>query len=296
MKYEKVIIKQIPDDTNATASGLHKYKRSRFPSCADTFQPALMEDGRYITGIDPSGVDLSLIKDPDLREEQIKEREQISQTLKRTLPNSDFSPTSTFWESFFVKISTDQDLILNRLNPYDVLKYHLLVSNGYVAPSLDDVGNPFYRDAKYYCHVEEVEEREKISTQKLRDRAKGELVKIMEDKDRMLLIGKFLEGTKYKDRMLPDTLYGNLSDFIENRANPENVEKFIKAMKMSVEDLQYKVTVDTAIRKHIIRFKDGHYTRGGVNFGRNAMEVLHNLKQPELAIEFAQIYEEVNDK
>lgn len=204
------------------------------------------------------------------------------------------SPTSSYWETFRVGISTDQELILNRINPVDILKYHLLIENGYVAPTKDAIGDPRYRDAKYYCHVDEVEAREKISSQKLRDKAVSELSAMSDNKDKMLLIGKYLEGTKYKDRMLTDTIYSNLREYIEDKKNPENVEAFLRATKKSVEDLQFKVTIDIALRKKIIRYSGGQYTRGGVNLGKSPAAVIENLKQPEYAAEFAQIYNEVN--
>lgn len=296
MRFEKVVIKQIPDEESGTASGLGRYKRSRFPKCVDVFCAAPLPDGRFLTGINPDGYEVLLVKDPVLRSEKKHELEELNESFKRILPNVDLSPTSDFWRTFSVSISTDQDLVLNRANPHDVLKYHLLVENGYAAPSLDEIGNPRYRECKYYCHIDEVEAREKVSTQKLRDRATAELSKISENKDYMLLLGKYLEGTKYKDKMLPDTVYTNLSMYVHDSANPDNVEKFLKAVKLPIEDLQFKVTVDIALRKKIIRYQNGQYTRGGVNLGRTPTAVLENLKLPDFAVEFLQINDEVNSR
>lgn len=292
MNFQKVIIKQIADD-NDSAFGLAKYNRSRFPNCTDAFQVPF-HNGRYVTGIDPNGLELTLIKDPEVREEKKREREALTKNLQEMLPGVDISPTSSFWEDFKILINTNQDLILNKSNPLDVIKYHALVEGGYAAPSKDEVGSPRYKNAKYYCLVEEVEEKEKYSVQKLRDKATAELVKISENKDFMLIVGKYLEGTKYKDGMLAGTIYTNLSEFLNDRKNSDHVDKFLKAVKLPLEDLQFKVTIDTALRKKLIKFSNGQYNRGGINLGRTPQAVIENLKLPEFAAEFSQIYDEVN--
>jgi hypothetical protein len=178
----------------------------------------------------------------------------------------------------------------------DVIKYHWLIANGYVAPSKEAINHPKYLNANYYCHIDEVEQIKNISTRKLVDKAKAELSKIDSNKDMLYLIGSYLEGTRYKKTMKPDSLYSMLSDFIEDKKNPENVDKFLKATKLSVEDLQYKVTIETAIRKRIIKHKEGHFYKGVMNLGRNIIEVMNNLRTPEYANEFMQIHEEVNGK
>lgn len=294
MMYEKVIIKQIPDE-NQAAINLSKYNRSRFPHCHDTYQVAELPDGRFLTGLDPEGYDVRAIKNSEDRQRVAEERKELTEQLGRML-DRDLSPRSEFWTQFLIPISTDQDLILNRSNPLDVVKYHALIANGYAAPSKEASSRPEYLSAKYYCHIDDVEADNKVSTSKLRDQARAELYKIADNKDRMLSVGLYLDGTKYKKTMKENTLYSMLSDFIDDAKNPENVDKFIRVVKLPVEDLQYKVTIDTAIRKKIIRFRDGQYYRGGVNLGRDAAQVMKNLKMPDYANEFISIHEEVNGR
>ncbi len=81
MKYEKVTIKQIPED-NQSATNLKNYKRSRFPSCMDYYQAALLRDGRHITGLDPEGIDLKAIKDVDIREQEAEDRKELFEKLR----------------------------------------------------------------------------------------------------------------------------------------------------------------------------------------------------------------------
>lgn len=290
---DKIIkVKQVPDDY-AISTGLDKYGKSRMPHCRDTYQAAQGYDLRYQTGIDEDASYILSIKDDEERERKVLEIKTLRASLERLL-RKDLSGTSDFWETFFINISTDEDLILNMSNPLDVVKYHVLVANGLAAPNFESSGMPQFRNAKYYCFTEERFEQQNISAQKQRDKARAALLEMSQNDDKMLLIGQYLEGFKYKKGMKSDTYYSMLSNFINDTKNPDNVEAFIKASNTPVEDLQYKITVDKAIKSKKIKFKDGQYYRGGVNLGKNLIEVLDNLKSPEYANEFISIHEEVS--
>lgn len=272
MKYNRVIIKQVAD-SNSAAMGLENYNRSRFPGTTEAMQVAQYPDGRFLTGLS----------------------EELAETLGKKL-NEDLSETSKFWERFIMSLGSDQDKVLMADRPYDVLQYHALIANGYVAPSKEEASHPQYLSAKYYCHIDEVEEDKTISNRKLIDKAKASLFSIEQNKDLLFLIGTYLEGARFKKNMKSDTLYGMLSDYIEDKKNLDNPQLFLKAFNMPMEDLQFKVTVETAIRKKIIKFKEGQYYRGGVNLGRTILDVIQNLNTPEFANEFIQIHEEVNNE
>lgn len=272
MKYNRVIIKQVAD-SNSAAMGLENYNRSRFPGTTEAMQVAQYQDGRFLTGLS----------------------DELAKTLGEKL-NEDLSETSKFWERFIMSLGSDQDKVLMADRPYDVLQYHALIANGYVAPSKEEASHPQYLSAKYYCHIDEVEEDKTISNRKLIDKAKASLFSIEQNKDLLFLIGTYLEGARFKKNMKSDTLYGMLSDYIEDKKNLDNPQLFLKAFNTPVEDLQFKVTVEVAIRKKIIKFKEGQYYRGGVNLGRTVLDVIQNLNTPEFANEFIQIHEEVNNE
>lgn len=291
MKYEKVIVKQIPDDL-ATLTGLHKYNRSKMPQTGDFLQAAV-ENGRAVTGIDEESDEINKIFNKEKREEAKAEALTLRQNLERLLGGKDLSATSSFWETFGVRLSSDSDLILNKSVALDVIRYNMLIANGYAAPDKDSTGDPQYRNAKYYCYVEQRANDEEISTQRIRDKARSELLKLSESDDRMVLIGQYLEGDKYKTGMRPNTLYKMLSDFINDVREPDNLKRFTKAVNTSIEDLQFKIIVDRAIKKKAIKFKDGYYQRGQVTLGKNALSVYENLKKPEFANEFLSLKEEL---
>jgi hypothetical protein len=295
MNVDFVKIKQIPDDSAAHV-GLNKWGRSKMPNTFDVVQVAETEShsGIYITGLDEQGLDLLIIKDPVEREKLSEERAILRKQLEQ-YTKKDLSSSSPFWRTFAIEINPDGKQVLSRQNPYDIIKYHALIANGYVAPSEKAASSPRYKFAKYYFFIEDVEADEQVSTLKKRDRARSELYKLDGDKDKLVLIGQYLEGGKYKETMKPSTLYKNLSDYINNSQYPENVDEFLRVVKAPVEDIKYKVTVDTAIRKKIIRFRDGYYYFAAANLGKNAADVLKNLKLPEFSSEYLQIDEILNN-
>lgn len=290
MKYDKVTIRQIPDEV-ASLTGLDKHNRSKMPGTMDFLQAGVSPDGRYITGFDEYGYDLALLKDKELAKEVSAERKELRESLEKAL-SKDLSGTSKFWETFGVQVFSDQELTLNKVNPLDVVRYHVLIANGYAAPSKDKASFPEFLQAKYYCFVEERAESEDVSTQKKRDQARSELYKLSDNYDLSLLIGQHLIGDKFKKGMKPDTIYTMLSDFINSKES-DNINKFLKATKATVEDLQYKVTIDRAIKRKIIGFREGYYQRGQVTLGKTINDVYASLKKPEFATEFLSIKDEV---
>lgn len=285
-------VKQVPD-AYAISTGLDKYNKSRMPHCRDQYQVAQGYDRRYQTGIDEDAAELNFIKDEVVKADKKREIKKLRTDLEKIIGEK-LDALSSFWETFVIDISTDNDLILDMSNPMHILTHKALIANGLAAPDLASSGMPKYRNAKYYCFMEEKHEAEQVSTQKLRDKARSLLLGMSNNDDKMMLIGQYLEGFKYKKGMKSDTYYSMLSMFINDVNNKENVERFIRVSEASIEDIQYKITVDKAIKAKIIKFKDGQYFRGGVNLGKNLPEVMQTLKSPEYANEFVAIHEEVN--
>lgn len=290
MNYEKVVIKQVPDEL-AVLTGLNKYNRSKMPKTGD-FLCAAIHNGRAITGIDEDGYEINSISDSVKREEIRTEKKALREFLQSKI-QKDLSATSNFWEDFGVSISSDSPLVLNKSNPLDVIRYHMLIANGYAAPNKESTGDPKYRNAKYYCFVEERENDEEVSTQMLRDKSRAELLKLSENEELMVLVGQYLEGDKYKPGMKVKTLYKMLSDYIS--VDADNLKRFVRAISLGPEDLQFKVTIDRAIKKKVIIFnnKQGYYQKGQTILGKNPLQVYENLKKPEFAGEFLLIKDEL---
>lgn len=288
---EKIEIRQ-KADRYSELIGLNKYNRSRLPGCVEKLQVAEY-NGRYITGIDENGYEVNKITDSESRKKTKEEVKNLREYLEG-LVNEDLSGTSKFWEDFAIVIPSDNSLTLNRNNPYDIIKYYALVANRYVAPSKRDASKPEFLNTKYYAFFEDVEKAEEVSVRKLRDKAKSKLIDIENDKDMMVLIGQYLEGFRYRKELKPDTLYEMLSIYIENK-DLKNAERFLKAMLKPIEELRFKVNVDRAIKKKLVKFRDGFYYRGGTNLGKSIDDVYKNLSDPEFALEYQSIKEELEE-
>lgn len=289
---EKIEIRQKPD-RHAESTGLSKYNRSKMPQCADQLQVA-EHNGRFVTGIDDQSFDIMKIYDDMERNSKQEEIKKLRTYLEKAL-NKDLSATSDFWKTFSITLSSDTPLTLNKHNPYDVIKFYALVANGYAAPSKKDASHPRYHNTKYYAHFADVEKNEEVSMRKKRDKAKSKVLEFAEDKDMLVLLGQYLEGSKYKKNLKPDTLYEMLSLYIENK-DTKNVERFLKAIEQPISDLQFRVNVDKAIRKKIVKYKDGYFQRGNVTLGRSIDDVYKNLADPEFAMEYFSIKQELEEK
>jgi hypothetical protein len=288
---DKVTLKQLPGDNPLSTQNVNKHYKSKLPHTFDYLAPALF-NGRYLTGVDEDSFFIWSMQDAKTRE---KKREEVKEERVRLekLLGKDLTATSTFWETFSVELSADDDIIFNKSNPVHCLKYYMLLENGYVAPSIAVSGDPKYKDAKYYAFTEEGLNKDNVSIQKVKDKARAELLAISDNKDYLILIGQFLEGPKYTQKQDIDTLYTMLSSFIENPKEPKNRDKFVKALAKDREELQLRVIVDRAIRAKIIKVTNGYLQRGQVTLGKNVDEVYKKLSSPEFSNEFLSIKEEL---
>jgi hypothetical protein len=288
----KIIVKQI-SDFNADLVGLSKYGKSKMPGTFDWLQASLGPDNRYITGLDEDSIFVNSIEDEIEREAKKEEIKNLREKLARSI-GKDLSATSDYWETFGVEIKSDDDLVLVNTNPMHQVMYHMLISNYYVAPSREDTGKPEYKNSKYYAHSESRATTQNVTLKKLRDKATVKLVELSEKgKDHMILVGQFLDGKKFHEKLKEDDLYEMLS-FYPRSTDDEDVKRFLQAVEKPVEELIFKSVIDKAVRNKIIKYSGGYYQRGQVTLGKNINEVYNNLQLPEFAAEFLSIQKELN--
>lgn len=132
----------------------------------------------------------------------------------------------------------------------------------------------------------------KFQVVKKRDKAIGLLLIISENKDRMLLYGKYLEGLRYTDKLSTDTIYKMLRAYIEDK-DIKNANRFIEVFQKPIEELQQKIIIDKAIKQRLI-VKNGNgkkqiYQYGQVTLGTTIEDVYKNLMSPEFAPELIAI-------
>ncbi len=285
-------IKQIPDES-AAGVGLAKYNMSKFPNCYDSFQPALGLDGRWITGLDEDARLVNSITDPlakAQKKDEIKERREELESLT----GLDLSATSTFWDTYFIKIGGRK--ILNFDNPKDRIEYYVLLANSYVIPDINDAGDPKYAGAKFYFSRSEQEENAKAVKAKDRNKCYALLEQMSENKPRMNLVSRFIFGSLIKPDASLDSLYNLLTNYIEEDKKGERIRQFLKVTEKSTEELNLKVSVDEAVKFNVIRYRDSYYQRGNATYGKTLEEVVKYLGKVENTNELASIIEETNEK
>jgi hypothetical protein len=280
-------------DLSAQTLGLDKYNRSKFPGTFEVMQPGRTPDGRWVTGIDENAVTITSISDPVLRAQRAEEVKEIREELQR-LTGLDLAGTSEYWNTYYIKIV--DKLALNFDNPADRIKYYILLSNNYAAPELDAKANPEFINSKYYMHRSENEEGVKAVKSRERDKAVADLYAMYDNKPKLTLIGKYILASKVKDSMSQDGIYNLLRDSLSTDKDGSIVRKFNEATSKTVEELQYKLIVDEAVARHVIRIREGYYQRGNATYGKTMKDVLKFLSSPENANEFASIKEEVEEK
>lgn len=287
-----VEIKQTPD-LSAQMLGLDKHGRSKFPNTFEVLQAARTPDGRWVTGLDEDAVSIRSIKDPELREKRSEEVKDLRLELER-LTGIDLSSKSKYWETYFIKII--EKLALNFDNPHDRVKYYVLLANRYAAPELEAKTDPDYMHTKFYMHRSENEEGQKALKSRERDKAVSDLYLMYNNEPKLKLIGKYILGQKIKDTMSADGVYNQLREHFLNDKEGTVVRKFNEATSKTIEELTYKLIVDEAVAKHVIRIREGYYQRGNATYGKSMKDVLKFLSSPENANEFISIREEVEEK
>jgi hypothetical protein len=279
-------------DQSAVASGLHKHNRSKFPNTFEIVQPAKNTDGRWLTGMDENALFVNAIPDSVRRAERKEELNTLREELSR-LTGFDLSATNNeYWSSY--KVVLRETVSLDLANPDDKVKYLVLLANGYVVPELGMTNNPDYVNTKYYVSRKEEESKGRMLTKKQKDEAKSKLLEVSRDYDKLILIAKFVLGAKrIKTGMDADIIYEEISNFIDDPKDTSNVDLFLDATSRTIESLQYKLTIDEAIRSGQIKFRDGYYQRGNATYGKTLKEVIAFLSSVENSTEFASLKEDV---
>lgn len=281
-------------DQSAASVGLDKYNRSKIPGTFEILQPSKGYDGRWLTGIDENSLAINSMRDIAIRDKVKEETIALRKDLESLLNIDLGANNDAFWGTY--KIILKDNFSLNFSNAQDKLKYYVLIANQYAAPELDAVNNPEYANTKYYVSRKEEEVRERVITAKVKDEARAKLLEISKNSNKFILIAKYLLGARrIKEGMNEGVIYEELSNFLNDTKEKSNLAKFIEATNKTVEDLQYKLTLDEAVRIGIIKVREGYYQRGNATYGRSLKEALDYLSSVGNSAEFSSLKDEVDN-
>lgn len=289
----KVSLRENPRAGNLGLEKEENGYRSKFPGCYDIVQPPEGKDGRWRTGLDENSIHVNSIRNT---EERLAEKERIKKEREslEELTGYDLSGTSKFWEDYYVLIDTTTPLDMS--NPLDRIKYHVIMASGEAAPSFKDAKTqPAYRTSKYYVFRENENVSDKVEKKKRYNKAVVEFTDLMEDLEKALLVGKYLD-LPLRSTTPPNNVFDIFQTFLDNDEKLDSVNKFLIAVKKSPEELTIKMIFDDAVKKKVIRHTDGLYQRGSITLGKNPKEVLEWLTNPENSGELLNIKDEIELK
>jgi hypothetical protein len=198
-----------------------------------------------------------------------------------------------FWKKVSIRVG-NEPVYLDITEPNDLIKYCAIKAGGFnlVAPSYKDAQKFAETGQRRRFFLDRFEETlsVKVSSNKIRNQALGELHKLYEKHtDKMLLITKILDisSLSYRKNTPPDVLYQQLDKYINgegaDRDKLKASQKFMTLVNTPNEELRIRAIVKDAAGLNLLRPKsDGHiyYEKTQTPVGRTPQDILIFLKNP----------------
>lgn len=216
----------------------------RFRTCSVYLAPYLTRSGGIYTGLTP------------------EEETRLGETMR-----VDLSPSSEYWQTFFVRVGAD-DIVIDTNTPEGELKYLFLKRHKRVASGLSDKTKP---GANYVLINDDEEAREANKLNQVKRKALKEFDKMSIDDMRKCL--RILGHAS--DSMSNELIEHKLNELIED--NPQRFfDKWIDNKLRGTEFL-----VKDAVSKNVLRKNRNLYQYGTEIIGRSLEESVAFLDDPE---------------
>ena len=261
---------------------------------------------RYVTGLNEFAPNVKMLP-PGEREIKVKEiRATVSQLEKDLAANVVDPEDKEFWNKLTL-LKPDNDKFWSRINlrcgndpvyldpetdPYDLIKIHAIKAGGFsiVAKSLKDAKKASPTPKFYLDTVEEsISTRTEYS--KLRNKALVALEQMYnKNNTKLMYVAKIVDfdSVQYTKNTPVDVIYENMDIHINGEGTESNkkkaAESFIKASKLSMEDLKVTALVKDCLYYRFITTKAGGWIEtldSGIKLGKRQDEVVKFLKKPE---------------
>jgi len=194
----------------------------------------------------------------------------------------------------------DHDNVLRPAENYkDKIALLIIYNDENFPKSKHDIGNPIYRDAKFYLTTDsEVSEITKGKIKKEKE-AYGHMIKLFDedtDSKRAWEIAYYM-GIVNKQNINADDLEEKMTISILKDKTGESIDKFLAACKLSNDILLVHNMLKIAVGARIVLYSpDGYYHRGSTNYRKTQEESAEYLLTPEMQGELAELREEVNKR
>ena len=177
---------------------------------------------------------------------------------------------------------------LDDKNPVDILKKGILLGNGMLAPSLEDVKADPMASYTYVLFTEAQEDSEKLSVHKRYHLAIQDLLKLQKKRIKLLAVAKYILPSSVGIRNNEEKAYVKLTEWldgeVEKITKSAAIAKFKQVLEMDELELFTTVDFKEAFAKNIIRRNgDGYFynTISQTAYGKNQAECITFLTNPK---------------
>lgn len=283
-----VTIKPFLDEENDLV-GLKDLGLSSFPGTKKIIQVPI-KNGRFLTGFDDKASYLDYLSEDERKKElkRIKEVCKEFETKYKHLNVCDCSADNPFYSKLMIELGAGQTFF-DTNNVMDRIKLSIIEtsakysSDSFVAVNFEEAATS-NKDYFYYISNPDLDIEAEVNLTIKKDQAVAELMKIMDNRADLMLTTKFLlKPSKQLNDLQNTGLYQKLRKFIDGVIDGEssketklNYEVFLKARKLSKEELTTKVVIKYGIHQNVIRQKANKewvYIKTGNELGKTPEEI-----------------------
>lgn len=262
----------------------------------------MMENGKYITGLDKYSPTITSILDKEKRKEALKNALQLRERLEEQLGQSldqDEPDGLMFWEKFIIDF--DELGNLNERSPKELLLITVIKANAFaidfpVAMTKESLDGDITAMKDYYVTDETKELAESVSKKvKMAECIKYVSAYYNDDITKLTNIASVvLPSTIAITKNTPkeyifEKLYAHLDGSLYegySGINHNNILKdFLETVSLTPEELDLKVTISKSVRFNIIGIntKGNYYNKAvtGSNIGKTLAELYEYYRNPE---------------
>lgn len=264
---------------------------------------------KFVTGLDVNSREILSLPKAE-REEAQKRVKELKEELESFFGSpGKLDPTSDFWDSFGVTITTglnketyiELDGKVFELTPTDNPLHRLalimLDANGYLPKNRVEAANPKFLSAKFLLTTQEEVDKESETTIRKEIQRGAELSKLFgdtPDRERAWQIAYYMglnPAVTISITKLQSDLYMSTKD-------PDLLNKFLQACRLDNEEIIIANLFKQGVNLDLIRY-DGNiksYTFGATNLRDTEDNSIEYLKTPGMATALAQLREGVNKR
>lgn len=222
-------------------------KRNRHPDSISYCYLKIDRNNRYITGYTPG-----YYNEAD-EAALMEERELLDKIANIRFDFNDIDDPFLSLLKIERALPENKKPILNTDEPLDLFKFRAAVANGYIAPRKEDVGIGRFSNTTYYFQSQEIVNKTKKDTSRLRLKA-GSILDKNESTRAWLVIQCFLHGMNVKPSYKDDTLFAYLAKIVEDAKTVTDLEEVIRQFSRPNQEIESIFVAKKSVDIEIVKF------------------------------------------